>query len=74
MPLYASPSTTPEGSKLSDENNGSGLFSSKLLFLILVGAAGVFVYKKRQKKMKERNDEGTGIGEEQMRRNEETDE
>ena len=64
--LYALPSTTPEGSKLSDENNGSGLFSSKLLFLILVVAAGVFVYKKRQKKMKERNDEGVGIGEEQM--------
>jgi len=64
--LYALPSTTPEGSKLPDENNGSGLFSSKLLFLILVVAAGVFVYKKRQKKMKERNDEGVGIGEEQM--------
>ena len=65
MPLYASSSATPEGSQLSDENNGSGLFSSTLLFLILIVAAGIFVYKLRQKKMKEKNDE-KGFNEDQI--------
>lgn len=65
MPLYASSSSTPEGSQLSDENNGSGLFSSTLLFLILIVGAGIFVYKLRQKKMKEKNAE-KGFNEDQI--------
>lgn len=66
MPLYASPSDPKTGSKLSsEENNGSSLVSYKLLFLILIGAAGIFLYKKYQKKLKEKNDE-KGIGEEKM--------
>jgi len=66
LPLYASPSSSQVGSKLPEENNGSSLVSSKLVLLILVGAAGLFVYKRHQKKMKERNAESKGIGEEQI--------
>ncbi len=66
MPLYASPSDMPADTKLPEENNESSLLSSKLWILILVGAAGLFVYKKRQKKMKERDAERKETGEKQM--------
>jgi hypothetical protein len=63
--LYASPSTLPAGSKLPEESSKSS-FSYKLVLLILLGAAGFFVYKKHQKNIKEKNAEGNRIGENQM--------
>jgi hypothetical protein len=55
--LYASPSVLPAGSRLPEESSESSLFSYKLLLLLLLGAAGFFVYKKYQKKVKEKNAE-----------------
>jgi hypothetical protein len=67
MPLYASPSDLTADTKLPEENNESSLESSllspKLLILIVVCAAGLFVYKKHQKKMKERDVEEKETGE-----------
>lgn len=57
LSLYASPSALPAGSKLPEESSGSS-FSYKLVLLILLGATGLFIYKKYQKKMKENNAEG----------------
>lgn len=57
LSLHASPSTLPTGSKLPQESSGSSLFSYKLILLILLGVAGVFGYKKYQKKVKEKNKE-----------------
>ena len=64
--LYASPSTLPVGSKLPEESSGSSLFSYKLGLLLLLGAAGLFVYKKHQKKLKEKDTEENRTGENQM--------
>ncbi len=63
--LYASPSTLNAGSKLPEESSGSSLFSYKLLLLLLLGATGFFVYKKHQKKVKDKNAEGNWDGENQ---------
>jgi len=64
--LYASPSTLQVGSKLPEESSGSSLFSYKLGLLLLLGAAGLFVYKKHQKKLKEKDTEENRTGENQM--------
>ncbi|AKB28612.1 hypothetical protein MSSAC_2257 [Methanosarcina siciliae C2J] len=61
--LYASPVTLPVGSKMQEESNESGLFSYKLGLLILLGAVGFFIYKKHQKKLKEKNADGNWQGE-----------
>lgn len=63
--LYASPSTLQAGSKMTEESSKSSMLSYKLLFLLLLGAAGVFVYKKHQKKVIEKNAEANLIGENQ---------
>lgn len=55
--LYSSPSTVSTGSKLTAESNESSMLPYKLLFLLLLGAAGVFVYKKYQKKVVKKNSE-----------------
>lgn len=55
--LYASPSTMQTGSRLTAESSKSSMLSYKLLFLLLLGAAGVFLYKKYQKKVMEKNAE-----------------
>ncbi len=65
MSLYALPSDFETGSKMSDENNKSSLGSSKFLLLIVLATVGFLLYRKHQKKMKERNN-GKGIGEEQI--------
>lgn len=66
LSLYASPSTIPVGSKPQESSGsslGSSSFSYKLLLLVLLGAAGIFVYKKYQKKIKEKNTEEKNIEE-----------
>lgn len=63
--LYASPSNLPSGSGLTEESSESSMLPYKLLFLLLLGAAGVFVYKKYQKKVIEKNAEGNLAGENQ---------
>ncbi|WP_239450953.1 COG1361 S-layer family protein [Methanosarcina horonobensis] len=65
LSLYAS-STLPVSSKMSEESSGSSLFSYKLIVLILLGAAGIFIYRIRQKKIKEKNAEGNLTDENQM--------
>lgn len=55
--LYASPSTVSTGSKLTAESNESSMLPYKFVFLLLLGAAGVFVYKKYQKKVVKKNAE-----------------
>ncbi len=65
MSLYALPSDSETGSKMSDENNKSSLGSSKFLLLIVLATVGILLYKKHQKKVKEKNNE-KGIGEEQI--------
>jgi hypothetical protein len=65
MSLYALPSDFETGSKTSDENNKSSLGSSKFLLLIVLATVGILLYKKHQKKVKEKNNE-KGIGEEQI--------
>lgn len=64
--LYASPSALQTGSKTTEESSKSSMLSYKLLFLLLLGAAGVFVYKKHQKKVIEKNAEGNLTGENQI--------
>ncbi|AKB38612.1 NPCBM-associated, NEW3 domain of alpha-galactosidase [Methanosarcina siciliae C2J] len=61
--LYVSPATLPVGSKMQEESNESGLFSYKLGLLILLGAVGFFIYKKHQKRLKEKNADGNWQGE-----------
>ncbi|AKB30329.1 NPCBM-associated, NEW3 domain of alpha-galactosidase [Methanosarcina siciliae T4/M] len=61
--LYVSPVTLPVGSKMQEESNESGLFSYKLGLLILLGAVGFFIYKKHQKRLKEKNADGNWQGE-----------
>ncbi|WP_269850863.1 hypothetical protein [Methanosarcina horonobensis] len=51
---------------MSEESSGSSLFSYKLIVLILLGAAGIFIYRIRQKKIKEKNAEGNLTDENQM--------
>ncbi|WP_324444866.1 COG1361 S-layer family protein [Methanosarcina sp.] len=63
--LYASPSTLQAGSKMTEESSKSSMLSHKLLFLLLLGAAGFFVYKKHQKKVIEKNAEANLTGENQ---------
>ena len=53
LPLYALPADYQAGSNLPEENGGLISGSSKLLLLILAGAAGFILYKKHQK-IKER--------------------
>lgn len=64
--LYASPSALQTGSKMTEESSKSSMLSYKLLFLLLLGAAGVFVYKKHQKKVMEKNAEANLTGENQI--------
>jgi hypothetical protein len=66
IPLYASSSTLQAGSKMTEESSKSSMLSYKLLFLLLLGAAGVFVYKKHQKKVIEKNAEANLTGENQI--------
>ncbi|MDQ1275349.1 MAG: hypothetical protein QG610_922 [Euryarchaeota archaeon] len=64
--LYASTSAMPTGSRLTEESSESSMLPYKLLFLLLLGAAGVFVYKKYQKKVMEKNAETSLTGENQI--------
>lgn len=64
--LYASTSAMPTGSRLTEESSESSMLPYKLLFLLLLGAAGVFVYKKYQKKVMEKNAETNLTGENQI--------
>ncbi|WP_410509853.1 COG1361 S-layer family protein [Methanosarcina hadiensis] len=66
IPLYASPSIKQTGSKLTEESNESSMLPYKLLFLLLLGAAGVFLYKRYQKKVMEKNAEADPTGESQI--------
>jgi len=64
--LYASTSAMPTGSRLTEKSSESSMLPYKLLFLLLLGAAGVFVYKKYQKKVMEKNAETNLTGENQI--------
>lgn len=74
LSLYSSPSTpsvNPSmGSQLPEEESRSSSLSSILwivvLALVLVGAVGLFAYKKHQKKLKEKNAEGKDTDEKQI--------
>lgn len=61
--LYASPSIQSTGNVMAEESSKSSILSYKLLFLLLLGAAGIFVYKKHQKKVIEKNAEKNSTGE-----------
>ncbi|WP_440948392.1 COG1361 S-layer family protein [Methanosarcina sp. T3] len=66
LSLYASPATLPISSNMPEESNESSLFSYKLGLLILLGAVGFFIYKKHQKKLKEKDAEENWQGENPM--------
>lgn len=72
LSFYLSSPETPINSKLPEKDSGSSLLSSilwilvLLLALVLIGTTGWFVYKKHQKKMKEKNIIGKGAGEIQV--------
>lgn len=63
--LYASSSAMSTGSKLKEENSESSMLPYKLLFLLVIGAAAIFVYRKYQKKVIEKNSEADLTGESQ---------
>lgn len=72
LSFYLSSPETPINSKLPEKDSGSSLLSSilwilvLLLALVLIGTTGWFVYKKHQKKMKEKNIIGREAGEIQV--------